>query len=219
MEVSVIFSGHWILYLFFQTNLDILGSARSVDFSGNVRCPSLLLKLTRLQTSAISLAIQSSYMHVTANKLENSCHWYMSFNNRFDFGTYKHLSMIYSPNNPFTKLTIITQCIFRQLKHRWLRVRWPPSWIWSGMAIWLWLTVAGQKCSGSTLLILWYLIYNIFIKISAWSRGLAGLRWLCNFTEKWANLHGGSRNHKMVMPFSHSSPVFKIIVYFIEYDF
>ena len=57
VEAGPIFSGHWIPYLFFRTSPDIIGYSRCPDFSGHVRRPSQLPKLTRLLTSAISVAI------------------------------------------------------------------------------------------------------------------------------------------------------------------
>ena len=57
VEAGPIFSGHWIPYLFFRTSPDIIGYSRCPDFSGYVRRPTQLPKLTRLLTSAISVAI------------------------------------------------------------------------------------------------------------------------------------------------------------------
>ena len=57
VEAGPIFSGHWIPYLFFRTSPDIIGYSRCPDFSGHVRRPTQLPKLTRLLTSAISVAI------------------------------------------------------------------------------------------------------------------------------------------------------------------
>ena len=57
VEAGPIFSGHWIPYLFFRTSADIIGYSRCPDFSGHVRRPTQLPKLTRLLTSAISVAI------------------------------------------------------------------------------------------------------------------------------------------------------------------
>ena len=57
VEAGPIFSGHWIPYLFFRTSPDIIGYWRCPDFSGHVRRPTQLPKLTRLLTSAISVAI------------------------------------------------------------------------------------------------------------------------------------------------------------------
>ena len=74
--------------------------------------------------------LPSSYMHVVANKLENSCHPWMSLCNRFDFGTSKHPSMFYLSNHSAAKLTLNMRRNFRQPKHRWVHVRSPPSWIW-----------------------------------------------------------------------------------------
>ena len=76
--------------------------------------------------------LASSYMHVVANKLENSCHrWIrMSLCYRFDFGTSKHPSMFYLSNHSAAKLTLNMRRNFRQPKHRRVRVRSPPSWIW-----------------------------------------------------------------------------------------
>ena len=57
VEAGPIFSGHWIPYLFFRTSPDIIGYSCCPDFSGHVRRPTQLPKLTRLLTSAISVAI------------------------------------------------------------------------------------------------------------------------------------------------------------------
>ena len=57
VEAGPIFSGHWIPYLFFRTSPDIIGYSRCPDFSGHVRRRTQLPKLTRLLTSAISVAI------------------------------------------------------------------------------------------------------------------------------------------------------------------
>ena len=57
VEAGPIFSGHWIPYLFFRTSPDIIGYSRCPDFSGHVRRPTQLPKLTRLLASAISVAI------------------------------------------------------------------------------------------------------------------------------------------------------------------
>ena len=85
VEAGPIFSRHWIHSVpFWGASLDILGSARFLDFSGHVRCPSSLPKLTRLLTRPFPR--QSSYLHVAANKLENSCHQYIPFINCLDFG-------------------------------------------------------------------------------------------------------------------------------------
>ena len=97
VEAGPIFSRHWIPYLFFRTSPDIIRYSRCPDFSGHVRRPTQLPKLTRLLTSAIS--VPSSYMHVVANKLENNCHRSMSLCNRFDFGTSKYPSMFYLSNH------------------------------------------------------------------------------------------------------------------------
>ena len=58
VETGPIFSGHRIPYLFFWTSPDIIGYSRCSDFSGHVRRPAQLPKLTRLFTSSISVAIQ-----------------------------------------------------------------------------------------------------------------------------------------------------------------
>ena len=54
----------------------------------------------------------------------------MSLCNRFDFGTSKHPGMFYLSNHSAAKLTLNMRRNFRQPKHRRVRVRSPPSWIW-----------------------------------------------------------------------------------------
>ena len=79
-------------------------------------------------------------------------------------GTYQHPSMIYLSNHSIAKLTLNMQRNFWQLKHRCGSTSdHCHLGSESGMANWLWLKAAAQKCSESTFLILWYLIHNIFI--------------------------------------------------------
>ena len=65
VEAGPIFSGPWIPQLFFRTSSDFIGYSRCRDFSGHVRRPAQLPKLTRLLTSVISVAIQ---LHARGSK-------------------------------------------------------------------------------------------------------------------------------------------------------